>query len=142
MDSETSSPDDPADALEISIAASMARQYEADARSFLKSLAELLESALPGEATIQRSGLFGGDKRPIKRLEIDFADDSTGHATRLALEDPGKGALVATRTQLVRGIALKTESIPPGNLIVALGRAIAKRAEANRATRNALASLL
>ena len=139
---EDSSLDDPTDALEMSIAAAMARQYEADARSFVKSLAALLESALPGEATIQRSGLFGGDKRPIRRLEIDFVDDVSGHAVRYAIEDSGKGPLAATQTQIVRGIALKTEPIPTGNLIVAVGRAIAKRAEANKATRNALASLL
>jgi hypothetical protein len=133
---------DPTDALELSIAAAMARQYETDARSFVRSLADLIESALPGEATIQRAGLFGGDKRPIRKLEIDFVDDDTGHSTRYAIEDSGKGPLTATQTKVVRGIALKTENIPFGNLIVAVGRGIARRAANNKATRNALASLL
>ncbi|MES2462441.1 MAG: hypothetical protein V4671_17810 [Armatimonadota bacterium] len=126
----------PPDALELSVAASMSRQYTEDSRVFLLSLADLLESALPGEARIRRSGLLGGNSRPIRRIEIDFPGG------RFALEDPGRGPLVATRTQVVRDVALKTEAIPVNEWIQAVSAAIARRADESKATRDSLRQLL
>ena len=114
----------------------MARQYAEDAKGFLNALAALLESALPGEAVVSRKGLLGGDKRPITKLAVTLGE------TKFTLEAPERGPLVATKTQIVRGIALKTESLPVEDGIALLGAAIATRAETNKAARNALADFL
>jgi hypothetical protein len=124
------------DALELSVSAAMSRQYTEDSRTFLISLAELLESALPGEARVRRSGLFGGNNRPVKRIEIDFTEG------RFALEDAGRGPLIATRTQIVRDVALKTETVTVQDWIQAVSAAIAQRAVESKATRDSLQQLL
>ena len=135
--SNTDDLDSPApDALEMSVAASMSRQYAEDTRTFLVGLAELLESALPGEAKIRRSGLFGGNNRPVRRIEIDFPEG------RFALEDSGRGPLAATKTQIVREVALKTEPIAVSAWIVEVSAAIARRADESKATRDSLRQLL
>jgi hypothetical protein len=126
----------PLDALELSVAAAMSRQHTEDSRVFLLSLADLLESALPGEARIRRSGLLGGNSRPVRRIEIDFPDG------RFALEDAGRGPLLATRTQVVRDVALKTEPISITEWIQAVSAAIARRADESKATRDSLQQLL
>lgn len=120
----------------MSVAAAMSRQYTEDSRSFLVSLADLLESALPGEARVRRSGLFGGNSRPVKRIEIDFPEG------RYALEDAGRGPVAATRTQIVRDVALKTETVPVNEWIEAVSAAIARRADESKTTRDSLQQLL
>lgn len=131
------------DALEMSIAGAMARQYNADSRTFLIELARLLESALPGEAHIRRAGLLGGDSRPVRRIEVDFRDGRDGqNATRYVIEDSGAGALTALRTQVVRGITLKTETIPTEEWIAGVGAGIARQAALSKAARDAMTRLL
>ena len=118
------------------VAGAMARQYAEDSKGFLAALAQLLESALPGEAELTRKGLFGGEKRPITKLVVALGE------TKFSLEAPERGPLVATKTQVVRGIALKNETVPVEEWIETLSAAIAERAETSKAARNALAALL
>ncbi len=130
-------------ALELSVMAAMSTQNQADARSFLRSLATLLQSILPDEATVQRSGLFGGDKRPVHRIELTLPHgEGVNSAARFTIEDSGHGPLVATRTNVVRGIALKTEQLPVADWNAAVAAGIARRAKDSLATRNALAGLM
>ncbi|MBC8102356.1 MAG: hypothetical protein H7Z41_07190 [Cytophagales bacterium] len=139
MSNETDPPLSPADvpnALEIGVAAAMSRQYAEDSRAFLLGLASLLESALPGEARVRRVGLIGGSSRPIRRIEVDFTEG------RFAIEDPGRGPLLATRTQIVRSVALKTETLGVDAWIEAVSGAIARRAVESKAARDALRQLL
>jgi hypothetical protein len=129
------------DPLSLSVNAAMARQHEIDARAFLRSLAELLESALPGEVTVRRAGLFGGDRRAIRRLEITLPSASDARPHSYAIEDDGAGPLAASRTQTVRNVRLKTESIPMSEWIGEVSRAISERAAENQAIRAALAQM-
>ena len=64
------------------------------------------------------------------------------HMGRFAIEDPGRGPLVATRTQVVRDVALKTESISVQDWIQAVSAAMSHRAEDSKATRDSLQQLL
>jgi hypothetical protein len=128
------------DDIALSVAAAMARQHADDARAFLGRLAALLESALPGEVSVQRAGLFGGDRRPVKRVEVTLPDGD--HAARYVLEDAGRGPLAATQTQVVRGIALKSENCAVPDWIAAVGAAIERRAAESAAVRNALRDAL
>ena len=127
---------DTVDDLDVAVAGVMARQYAEGSKGFLASLAWLLEQALPGEAELTRKGLFGGAKRPLTKLVVTLGE------TKFTLEAPERGPLVATKTQIVRGIALKNETIPVEEWIIALSAGIAARAETSKAAHNALASLL
>ena len=130
------------DTLELRVSAEMARQYAGDAHSFLRSLAQLLESTMPGEATIQRAGLFGGDKRPIRKIEVEFDPGVETTAQRYVLEVTGHGAIAAARTQIVRGVALKTQSIPVPEWIAEVAGSITHRAGQNKIIRDALSGML
>ena len=134
--------DDAPDALAISVAGVMARQHADDSRAFLQSLAALLTSVMPGETVVERVGLWGGGKRSVRRLEVTFAEDSGATLTRYSLEDGGLGTIAAARAQIVRGIAVKNEPISPDDWIEAVSRAIVRRAEQHKATRDALQRLL
>src|SRR4051812_44071522 len=88
--------------LKLSLAAALSKQYAADSRSFLTALAQMLESALPDETEVRtRGGLFS--KKHVHCVTTVLDGD------RYSLEDPGHGPLRASRTHIVRGIALKTE---------------------------------
>ena len=129
--------DDPA--LAIGVAAALARQYSEDARTFLIGLAVLLENALPGEVTVRRAGLFGTG-RPVKRIEATLTAPD-GAVTRYRLEDAEHGPLTATRTRIVREIALKTEPIAADQWIAEVGAAVAERARHSKSARDALKTL-
>src|SRR5689334_15938639 len=93
------------DWVRIGVAGALARQYAAEQREFLESLAGMLDLAMPAETQIERSGgLFS--KKTTRRVTVNLP------ANRYTLEDAGHGSLRALRTHVVRGIALKTEEIP------------------------------
>jgi hypothetical protein len=137
-------PEEEPDALSLQVAGAMARQYADDARGFLRHLADFLVGTLGESAVkIQRTGLFGGDNRPVKRIEVEFAGADSGKASRFAIEDAGgRGSLTATRVQVVRNIALKTEPLSVEDWIEAISAAIAAEAERNKSARNSLRDLL
>jgi hypothetical protein len=121
--------------LKFGVAATLSKQYAADQRFFLELLAQMLEQALPEEAVIgKRGGLFS--KKTVQKVAVTLGDN------RYTLEDPGRGPLLATRTRIVRGIALKTETIPVEEWLAELGTALDERARTSAAAREALARLI
>lgn len=142
LDDSQDAPDAPVDALELGVQAALSRQYEQDARAFLQSLAFLLESSLPGETVITRSGLFGGDKRPIKSVQIAFSPDGGATAMRYVLENANHHRPSASRVHVVRGVTVKNEPITVEEWINAVASAITQRSQQSKQTREALRSLL
>ncbi len=121
--------------FKFGVAATLSRQYAADERVFLELLAQMLEQALPDEAEIgKRGGLFS--KKTVQKVAVTLGDN------RYTLEDPGRGPLRATRTRIVRGIALKTEAIPVEEWLAELGAALDERARTSAAAREALGRLI
>jgi len=121
--------------VKFGVAATLSKQYAADQRMFLELLVQMLEGALPGEVEIGRKGgLFY--KKTVQRVTVSFGD------YRYTLEDPGRGPLAATRMRIVRGIALKTESIPVEEWLAELGAALDERATTGAAAREALARMI
>jgi hypothetical protein len=116
------------------VAAAFERQYAAEGRAFLESLAEKLLRVLPGESEVKRGGLFGSG--PVRFVRIQLGDD------RYALEDPGRGPLRATRTRVVRGIALKTEELQVEQWVTEFGERLEQRAGSSAAARAALSRLV
>lgn len=117
----------------LGVAAALGREYAADARGFLPYLARLLEGAMPEETQVRTQGLF---KKTVVGVALDLG------GTRYAIDDPGRGPLVAVRTQVVRGIALKTEPIPLEECLSELESALEARAGENASARRALGQML
>ena len=121
--------------VKFGVAAALSKQYAADQREFLGLLAQMLEGALPGEVEIARKGgLFS--KKTVQRATVTMGD------YRYALEDPGRGPLLASRIRVVRGIALKTETIPVEEWLAELGAALDERAVKSAAAREALKRMI
>ena len=121
--------------MKFGVAATLSKQYAADQRVFLNLLASMLESALPGEAeVVKRGGLFS--KKTLSKVIVTFGDN------RYTLEDPGRGPLEASRTRIVRGIALKTEAQPVETRLAELSANLDERAKTSAAAREALARLV
>jgi hypothetical protein len=120
--------------MKTGVAANLSRHYQNDAREFFQLLVLLLEGALPDATQIERRGALWGKKRAF-RVTVELDD------YEYALEDAARG-LQATRRHVVRGIALKTETLPVSEWIAELGAALEKRAQANQQAHDALAQWL
>lgn len=121
--------------VKFGVAATLSRQYAADQREFLELLAQMLEQALPEEAEIgRRGGLFS--KKTVQKVALTLGEN------RYTLEDPGRGPLRASRAHIVRGIALKTETIPVEEWLAELGAALDERASNSAAAREALSRFI
>jgi hypothetical protein len=128
--------DDEPEWLKFGVAASLSKQYTRDQRAFLDLLASMLTQVLPQETEVKyRGGLFSA-RKSVHQIRVQLSEWS------YTLEDPGRGNLRATRTRIVRGIALKTEEIPVEEWVTALDQEIGERARKSAAARNALAKFI
>ncbi len=119
--------------VRLGVAAALGREYAADGRNFLPFLVNLLQGAMPDETEVRTQGLF---KKSVVGVSVDLG------GARYAVDDPGRGALAATRTQVVRGIALKTEAIAMPELLAELEAILEARAAENARARAALSQML
>jgi hypothetical protein len=123
------------DWVKFGVAATLSRQYAADQRAFLEMLARLLEGAMPDETEVmRRGGLFA--KKTVQKVMVTLGEN------RYTLEDPGRGPLQAARVRVVRGIALKTETISVEAWVDELSAYVDARARTDQAAREALARLV
>ena len=121
--------------MKFGVAATLSKQYAADQRVFLELLAAMLDGALPDEAeVVKRGGLFS--KKTVAKVIVTFGE------FRYTLEDTGHGPLQAWRTRIVRGIALKTESIPVETWLAEMSANLDERAQTSAAAREALARMV
>ena len=121
--------------VKFGVSAALSRQYSADERTFLELLAQMLERALPGEVEIKKHGaLFG--KKTIQSVSIVLGN------IRYTLEDPGRGSLVALKTKIVRGIALKTEEMTVKDILEEMGAGLEERMHTSSTARDALSQFV
>ncbi len=121
--------------VKLGVAAALSRQYGEDQRNFLEMLADMLSSAMPGEVEIKRrGGLFS--KKTLQSVTIVLGDQ------RYTMEDPGYGSLHASRTKIVRGIALKTEAMEVPDWLESLGASLEEKMRVSSTAREALSRLL
>lgn len=119
--------------VRLGVAAALGREAAADGKAFLPFLARLLQGAMPDETEVRTQGLF---KKAVVGVSVDLG------GTRYTVEDPGRGPLAASRVQVVRGIALKTEAIGIAECLAELEVALEARAKESTQARSALASML
>jgi hypothetical protein len=107
-----------------------------DLNTFVEVLAGKVESALPGRVTIERrgGGLFSREKK-VQRIEINLDNN------RYALV-ADHGRIQSHRSNIVRGIVLKTEALPLDSWITLLSRDLAAEAEESESARVALERML
>ncbi|BCM90508.1 hypothetical protein IAD21_02362 [Abditibacteriota bacterium] len=126
-------------AVKIGVAANLSRYYTAEGRGLLSPLARLLKDALGEAVELQMTGGF------FSKKELSGVSFTLGE-WRYALEDGGgdrrTGPLVAKRTRVVRGIALKTEDLPVSTWLEEVGLALEVEAQNNEATHAALSKLV
>jgi hypothetical protein len=119
----------------IGVQASLARLYKSDQSRFVDELAGTLERALPDETKVERRGGLFQEKR-VSALRIHLGEHL------YSLELPPRGALISTRTKMVRGIKLKTEPLGIDEWLAAVSQALAQFAQSNQQARDALWNLI
>ncbi len=90
--------------VQLGATANLAGRYAAEGREFVEMLASMLESTLPGETQVERRGGLLSAKS-VAKLRVHFGD------YLYALEAPRHGPLLASRSKVVRGISLKTDTL-------------------------------
>jgi hypothetical protein len=116
--------------LSAAIAAGLAREAAGDPGIFLDLLTQALEATVPDRVAVARGGLFGG--RAIRRVEVDLDE------YRYRLRVGKGGALTPERTRIVRGIALKTETLAMADWLQDLSCALVDYGRAHEAALDAL----
>lgn len=122
---------------DFELLASSLRADSGDLNTFLEVLASKFEGALPGRARIdyQGGGMLRRKAKAVRRIQVQLGDDHF----ELVRE---AGAVVAKRTKVVRGIALKSEELSLDGWVSELTRALLKQSESSAADRQALERLL
>ena len=120
----------------LGLSAALANSYAQDARGFLPLLAGFLQAALPDATTMERKGGLFQKQKPIHKITVTLGENI------YTLEDTGRGVPVTQRTKIVRGIRLKTETMPMEEWLAALSEEIGRHAQRNEAAFFALKELL
>ncbi len=121
--------------VKFGVAAALSKQYAADQHTFFEDLGAMLERALPEFTEVVRHGGFFS-KKTVQRITITLGEN------RYTLESPSHGSLQASRTHVVRGIALKTEPKPVPEWLLEVGELLDDQAKDNQAARDALSRLV
>jgi hypothetical protein len=120
-------------AQDIDLVAASLRADASDMRVYVEELARKLDQSFPGRCTIRRSGLLG--KGPVRAITVAVGD------SRYEIEHRD-GSVVARRTSVVRGIALKSEEIGLDEWIDSLASHVVEEADRSERGRLALENLL
>ena len=121
------------DVISMGVAGALSQQYAADQRDFLPLLARLLKDALPSEVQLIESGFF---KKTLRGVVLTHGE------SRFTLEDPGQGALEASHTRVVRGIALKTDRLSIEEWLELVSQMLEESAKTSANARSAMAKTL
>lgn len=123
------------DGIGFEVVAATLRADATDLNAFLPALAVKLEGALPTQTQVRyHSGLFG-KKKEVQAVEVDLGE------LHFQIEEE-HGRLVATRRKAVRGIVLKSETLPLDVWIDELSTVLAGEAERSDTGRSALQRML
>ncbi len=124
---------EPLDPLQLDLLAASLRADAADAVMWMRVLGTKLAATLPARVTLHRGGML--HQGSVDALAVDLG------TWRFALRSD-RGQPIAERTHLVRGIALKTETLPLDLWLAALTEALAELAATGERERRAILQLL
>lgn len=121
------------DDLSFDLLAASLRADASDTRTWVAVLGQKLADALPSRVRLHRGGLFGNGA--VDGMAADLGE----WRFTLRLDH---GAPLAERTHIVRGIALKSETLPIDAWIDAFVASLAALASTSARERNAIQGLL
>jgi hypothetical protein len=119
----------------VGVGGALLSRYQQDQQALVEQLATFLESTLAHQIQVQRThGLIG--PKHTTRLSVEL------NGLRYALERGRGDAFEASRTRVVRGVALRTDPLPIDAWLRELGLAIEAELERTNNGRAALSKLL
>jgi hypothetical protein len=122
--------------LSFDLLAGSLRASSSDLDVFVEILAAKLERALPGRMKVERRSVrLWSKKQRVKKIELELGDARY----LLAAET---GVVDVRRARTVRGIVLKSETLPLAEWIDALARDLSAEAQTSEEARLALEQLL
>ncbi len=121
---------------DFDLSAAGLRADGSDVRISVEVLASKLESALPAQTRVQRhgGGLLGRGEKRVRELRVNLGD--TSYELTVAQRVEG------FRKREVGGIAIKRESLDPGEWVNALAADLREEAERSAEARAALERLM
>jgi hypothetical protein len=122
--------------MQFEMLAASLRADAGDTLAFMEALGAKLGGALPHRVRVERGGGFFSHAHPVRRITVDLGD------WQYVVNAAPDGALAASRTHAVRGIALKSEPVALDQWIVDLSNGLAALAQASLQDRMALQRLL
>jgi hypothetical protein len=119
----------------LGVAGALLVRYQQDQQALLDQLATFLESTLPRQTSIRRTlGVIGPRRTTGLSVEIG--------GTRFELSQANRSGLEAGRTRVVRGVAVRTESLSIETWLTELSAALEGELERTGGGRAALERLL
>jgi len=125
-------PGEDADWLRVGVASAMAKAEAQDAQSLVLSTLDFLQKAFPGRVQVKTQGFFS-------KKVIGFTVELGGRKLGLLIENQ---SVLAQRTLVSGGIALKTETISMHEWIQELIATLEDYASQNSANKAALQNLV
>jgi hypothetical protein len=119
----------------LGVAGALLARYQQDQQALLDQLATFLEATLPHQASVKRThGVFGPRRTTALTLELAGA--------RYGLAQTEHAQLEASRTRVVRGVAVRTEQLTVEDWLTQLSAALGAELERTEGGRAALDRLL
>jgi hypothetical protein len=119
-------------ALEVDVLACSLQMDKSESGDLLEYLATKLSGALPEETEITRGGWMLSSKKPVVGLSVTLGDIG------FQMVREKKGAITAREMKIVRGVTLSTKEVPTDKWVQDLAEALARMAEKNNTTKEAL----
>lgn len=132
MDDLSLAPDPDQDLERIAAAL---RADSRDLSTFLEVMAAKFEGALPGRSRVEYQGGRLRRNKQVRRIVVTLGEDRFEAARE-------QGSIRTQRARVVRGIALRTDSLPVESWLLELSQALIQESQATSADRIALERLL
>jgi hypothetical protein len=117
----------------LGVAGALLSRYQQDQQALLEQLATFLESTLPRQTSVHRTlGVLGPRRTTAIRLELGSMRYELTQSTQLE----------ASRTRVVRGVAVRSDPMAVEDWLTEVGRALSRELERTGGGRDALARLL
>jgi hypothetical protein len=125
----------PSDWESVGLAGVLLSRYRQDQQALLDQLGRFLEGTLSQETSVKRTlGVLGPRHATAVTVELN--------GVRYTLQRAKRGGLEGTRTRVVRGVAVRTESLPIEAWLEELTQALGAELDRTSSGRSALERLL
>jgi hypothetical protein len=128
--------DELSEPLQVEMLAASLRADTTDLKAFLEALAKKLAGALPNQTVVTRQSKLFSREHPVREIAVTLGE----YQYRVSHEN--QGPLLLLRAKMVRGIVLKTDTLPMEQWIEELALGLAQEAAQSFQTRSSLERFL